>query len=168
MWALNNKYKLLVLPFFMLVVFTACKKEDPKVVYGVNDVNVNQDGVNKPNVKTTEEFISIAYTDLFGTTISQGELTNLAITYASFGDKKLIEDMIIRNFLNKSGVVIPTQAQMQADVSTFVKNCYRKFYNRDPNEFELWQVANVISADATISPELVYYSFMTSNEYRYY
>lgn len=150
-----------------LLLFSSCKKEK-EIVYGVNDVSVTQPGVNKPNVKSTFEFISIAYSDLFGTTISAGDLTDLSLAYLAFGDKKFIEDLIIRNFLKKTGVIIPTPTQMTADVPGFVKATYRKFYNRDPNEFEKWQVVNYINSTSTITPELVYYSFMTSDEYRYY
>ena len=152
---------------FSLAVFTSCKK-DTNYVYGVNDVNVSQPGISKPNVKSTIEFISIAYSDLFGTTISASDLTDLSLCYLAFGDKKFIEDLIIRNFLNKPGVIIPTQASMMSDVPAFVQATYRKFYNRDPNEFEKWQVVNYINTTSNITPELVYYSFMTSDEYRYY
>lgn len=156
--------------FFLVLVLigiVSCKK-DPKYVYGVKDVTVSQSGVSKPNVKSTIEFISIAYSDLFGTSIPASDLTQLSLCYLAFGDKKFIEDLIIRNFLNKSGVIIPTQATMNADVPSFVQATYRKFYNRDPNEFEKWQVVNYIKTTANITPELVYYSFMTSDEYRYY
>ncbi len=159
-------YKIVFL-LFVVTLAASCKK-DIDYVYDVNDVSVNQTGVAKPNVKSTLEFISIAYSDLFGTTIGAGELTKLSICYLAFGDKKFVEDLIIRNFLNKTGVIIPTQATMTADVSAFVKATYRKFYNRDPNEFEKWQVVNYINGNAAITPELVYYSFMTSDEYRYY
>ena len=118
--------------------------------------------------KTTIEFISIAYSDLFGNTISQNTLTELSIAYLAFGDKKLVEDLIIRNFLNTPGVVIPTKTEMNADVSLFVSTAFKKFYNREPNEFELWQLVELITKDSAMTPELVYYAFMTSNEYRYY
>lgn len=158
------KYYLLLIA--SLILF-GCKKET-KYVYGVNDATVSQTGVNKPNVKTTIEFISIAYSDLFGTTIGAGDLTDLSLCYLAFGDKKFIEDLIIRNFLNKPGVIIPTQSEMTADVSAFVHATYRKFYTRDPNEFEKWQVVNYINSNSSITPELVYFAFMTSDEYRYY
>ena len=137
-------------------------------IFGVNDVTVSQDGVNKPNVKSTTEFISIAYSDIFGTTIDQNTLLELSYAYIAFSDKKLIEDMIIRNFLNQSGVTIPSQSEMTSDVGQFVRDTYKKFYNREPNEFEKWQVAELINNDGNMTPELAYYSFMTSNEYRYY
>ena len=154
----------LTLLFFGLY---SCKK-NVSYVYGVNDTNVTQPGVSKPNVKSTLEFISIAYSDLFGTSIGASELTDLSLCYLAFGDKKFIEDLIIRNFLNKPGVLIPTQTTMTADVPSFVSATYRKFYNRDPNEFEKWQVVNYINSNSSVTPELVYYSFMTSDEYRYY
>lgn len=163
---MKNTVKYFSLILFAAVLFS-CKK-DVSYIYDVNDVTVSQTGISKPNVKSTLEFISIAYSDLFGTTIGAGELTDLSLCYLAFGDKKFIEDLIIRNFLNKTGVIIPTQAAMTADVPAFVQATYRKFYNRDPNEFEKWQVVNYINGTATITPELVYYSFMTSDEYRYY
>ena len=162
-----NKFFRYSLPFFASFLLWSCKK-DVSYIYGVKDTTVSQPGVSKPNVKSTIEFISIAYSDLFGTTIGAGDLTSLSLCYLAFGDKKFIEDIIIRNFLNKPGVIIPTQAAMTTDVPAFVQATYRKFYNRDPNEFEKWQVANYINSNSAVTPELVYYSFMTSDEYRYY
>jgi hypothetical protein len=152
---------------FTIVGLLSCTKEK-SYLYQVNNVNVTQPGGNKQNVKSTEEFISIAYSDLFGTTISQQELINLTQAYNSFGDLKLIEDMIIRNFLNTNGIVIPSGATMRSDINGFVSSSYQKFLNRTPNAYEKWFVSNVIQSDTSISPVLVYYSFMTSNEYMYY
>ncbi|MCI5058248.1 MAG: hypothetical protein MRY83_19210, partial [Flavobacteriales bacterium] len=121
-----------------------------------------------PNFKTTSEFISIAYSDLFGTTIDDQKLTDLSLALVAFGDKKLIEDMIIKNFLNEPGSNIPSVQDMQGDIPKFIQETYRKFYNRDPNEFETWQIEKAINEDSNLTPELIYYAFLTSNEYRYY
>jgi hypothetical protein len=154
---------------FIAAILSGCKKDPPaSYIYGVNTETVSQDGVSKPNVKSTVEFISIAYSDLFGTTIDLTTLTELGTAYDAFGDKKLIEDMIIRNFLNSQNVTIPTVTEMNVNLPLFIINTYKKFYNREPNEFELWQFTNLVNTDANITPELVYYAFMTSNEYRYY
>jgi hypothetical protein len=149
------------------IILTSCR-EDKSFLYEVNPVKVGQSGSDKNNVKTTIEFISIAYSDLFGTSITQQDLTKLSVAYNSFGDKKLIEDMIIRNFIKKPGIQMPTKVQMQNDIPAFVSNTYKRFYNREANEFELWYLKNEIEKDTSITPELIYYSFMTSNEYRYY
>ena len=159
--------KIAALVLFSVLVFASCKKEK-SYVYDVNDVSVTPDGSSKPNVKTTTEFISIAYADLFGSTISNNDLVKLSTSYSAFGDKKLIEELIIKNFLNKSGALVPEKAQMNADLNVFVKNTYKKFLNREPNEFELWSLKSTINSDTIITPELVYYAVMTSNEYRYY
>jgi hypothetical protein len=147
------------------LLFTACKKE---YIFGVDDVDVVQNSASKNNVKTTTEFVSIAYSDVFGTTIPQNYLTKLSLAYMSFGDKKLVEDIIIKNMLNAPGVQLPTQQSMLADVDLFVNNTYKKFYNREPGEYELWKMKQLIQADQTITPELIYYAFLTSDEYRYY
>lgn len=171
MWVLIKSMKHTGFVFLLMAAFGigGCKKDPPKsYIYGVNGMSVTQDGVAKPNVKSTVEFISIAYSDLFGNTIDQNTLTELGTAYMAFGDKKLIEDLIIRNFLNAQGASIPTVTEMNTDVPLFIVNTYKKFYNREPNEFELWQFTNLINSDTNITPELVYYAFMTSNEYRYY
>jgi hypothetical protein len=90
------------------------------------------------------------------------------LAYLAFGDKKLVEDIIIKNMLAAPGVQLPTQQAMLADVDLFVNNTYKKFYNRTPGEFELWKMKQLIQADQTITPELIYYAFLTSDEYRYY
>lgn len=145
----------------------ACSKE--KVyTYEVNPVTVGEDGNTKQHVKTTLEFISIAYSDLFGTSITSAELQKLNIAYTSFGDKKLIEDMIIRNFLNTPGVKIPTVASMKSNADSFVIDTYKKLFNRTPDEFEKYFLTTMINTNTAITPEMIYYSMMTSNEYRYY
>lgn len=159
------KFILALTVFFLLN--ESCKK-DTLLQYQVNGVTVTQPGANKNNLKSDFELVSITYTDLFGTTISEDELQDITQAYNSFGDSRIIIDMIAKNFLNDPGLVIPAKAQMQADVSQFVTDTYKKFYIREPNEYEKWYLVNLINSDTSITPELVYYAFATSNEYRYY
>ena len=155
--------------FFAACLFAAiaCNKEKT-YLYDVNSVDVKQQSGVKGTAKSTTEFISIAYADLFGTTISNDDLVKLFTAYSAFGDKKLIEDRIIRNFLDLPGTNIPTSQQMRTDIPTYITNTYKKLFNRNPNEFEKYNLKNMIQTDTTISSEMMYYSFMTSNEYRYY
>lgn len=157
----------LLISLLAIGLLGGCQKEK-NIIYDVNDVNVNRPEGNKDHVKSLAEFISIAYTDLFGQSISQAELQTLAIPYSGFGDLKLIEDMIIKNFLNDASVIVPSNTDMRTNVDQFVMETYQKFFNRNPNEFELWHMKNLIDENADITPELVYYAIMTSNEYRYY
>lgn len=163
-----KRVKLTRLLLFVVVTSIAACTKEKSYVYEVNNVTVQQPGGVKGTAKSTTEFISIAYADLFGTTISNADLVELFTAYSSFGDKKLIEDRIIRSFLDKPGVQIPSKQTMRSDLSLFINDSYKKFYNREPNEFEKYYMKNFLESDTTVSPSMLYYSFMTSNEYRYY
>lgn len=151
----------------VLILFS-CKKEK-NVIYKLNDVIIEQNSANKDHLKSTTEFISIAYSDIFGTIISISKLSDLTQTYKAFGDKFLIEEMIIKNFLNEPTNLIPAiDTTSETAIENFVTDTYKKLYNRNPDEYELWFVADMITKDNDLTAELVYYSLMTSNEYRYY
>lgn len=161
------KTPLLSLLLIGLLALSGCKKE--KIyTYGVDEVTVEQPGASKPTVKSDFELISIAYTDLFGTTIPPDKLQEAAISYQAFGDKRLVIDMLILNYLNDPSVILPSDASMRADLDAFVDATFRKFFVREPSAFERWYVADLIAKDAALTPDLVYYAFMTSNEYRFY
>jgi PBP1b-binding outer membrane lipoprotein LpoB len=66
-----------------LFVFSCKKKQE--YVYDVNDETISAAGVQKPNVKSNTEFISIAHTDVMGTTVSAGNLNELKTQYLAFG-----------------------------------------------------------------------------------
>ena len=155
---------------FLLSILTlvSCKKEK-KVTYHVNDVNITQNSAVKDHLKSTTEFISIAYSDIFGTVITTAKLADLSTMYRAFGDKKLIEEMVIKNFLNESTIQIPQIDRTSAiTVQNFVTNSYKKLFNRTPDEYELWFVTDIIIKDSDLTAELIYFSLMTANEYRYY
>jgi hypothetical protein len=145
-----------------LFVFSCKKKQE--YVYDVNDETISAAGVQKPNVKSNTEFISIAHTDVMGTTVSAGNLNELKTQYLAFGDKGVVEDLIIRNFMNKSGNTIPTS--IGSDKKAFITNAYKKVYNRVPNEYEIYYLTDLLNKNSSITAEMFYYSLMTSNEYR--
>lgn len=161
---ISNGYWILLLVF---ILNQSCRKETT-YIYGVDDISVDRSGANKENVKSTTEFISIAYSDIFGTTIPHSELVKLQTAYSAFGDQKLIEQLVIRNFLNQPGNTIPSQTDMSSDLNKFIEQSYIKFFARRPNEYEVYYLKNLLESDPGITPELVYFSMMTSNEYRYY
>ena len=159
--------KKLIFIFSILLLFS-CKKEK-NVTYQLNDVTIENNTANKDHLKSTTEFISIAYSDIFGTVISTNKLADLTTIYKGFGDKKLIEEMVIKNFLNEPTNLIPViDRTSETEIENFVTDTYKKLYNRNPDEYELWFVADMIAKDNDLTAELVYYSLMTSNEYRYY
>ena len=48
------------------------------------------------------------------------------------------------------------------------RDAYLRFFNRQPNEFEAWKVKDMIDKNTDITPQMIYYSMMTSEEYRFY
>ncbi len=146
-------------------LITSCDDQG-NVIFGLEDVTIKQEGIEKPNIKTNIEFISIAYSDLIGKSITSDELSALSLAYDSFGDSKTIEDLIIRNILRRPDATIPNEVQMRNNIDQFVIDTYRKFFNRDPNEFEQWFLTTEIEKNPDVTPEVVYYGIMTSNEYR--
>lgn len=151
----------------MLIFFSSCTAEK-EYQYEVDTVSIDQEGSDKSNQKSTDEFIAIAYADLFGTTIPQNKLVNLNTAYTAFGDKKVIEERIVRNFLNDPAVIIPSQPAVGGDTVLFIVQCYEKFYNRTPTEFEKYNWKKLIAGDPNVKPLTIYYAMMTSDEYRFY
>jgi hypothetical protein len=164
---INSMKQFIYLFLLFSIVLTSCKKET-FFVYEVDPVTAQKDKNGKGIPKSTVEFISIAYADVFGTTISQNDLGKLSLLYLAFGDKRLIEDLLVKNMLNSASVQIISNTSMRADIPAFVNSIYQRIYNREPNELEAFTLAKSISDDTSLSPVVIYYSMMTSDEYRYY
>lgn len=159
-----NRILIIVL---LSTIFFSCKKERA-ILYDVQDAYVKRDGTNKTRLKTSTEFIAIAYSDIFGSTIQQNKLDEIALVYESFGDKKLIEDIIVKNFINSSSALIPSATAMKEDMDKFISDTYKKLYIREPSETEAFKLKELLNSNSAITPLVVYYALMTSNEYRYY
>lgn len=144
---------------------SACEKQ---IIYAIDTIQLEQVGSDKTTRKNGLEFISIAYADLFGTAISQSKLNNLSVAYRSVGDKTLVEEMLIKNFLNDPGAQLPSQTEMNADVDGFLSEACERIFNRDISNYELWFLKDLITNNQDISPEFIYFGMMTSEEYRYY
>lgn len=164
---MNNMTKHISLWLLVVALLVGCKKETT-YVYNVNDVQVNKPAGEKDNVKQQAEFIAIAFADLTGNNVSTSTLETLLAPYQAFGDQKLIEQMIIKSFLNLPEANVPPASTMRAGIDAFMTDAYNKFYNREPDEFELWYFNELITEDADITPQMVYLAIMTSDEYRYY
>ena len=154
--------------FLLLCTIISCRPAQDLYLYEVNEVGVNQSGVEKNNPKSDLEFISLAYADLLGQTISDQELNRMVAAYTSLGDKELIADILIRNLLNQPAAALPTDTEMRTDLEGFIRDTYKKFFVREPGQYELWYLRDLIEGDADISPEMVYYAFLTSDEYRFF
>jgi len=149
----------------LLVLTGGCRK-DP--IYELNDIGLLPPSANKDREKTHEQFMAVLHANLFQSALSANELFQLARCIESIGDKELAREVIISNFMNKPGVIIPSDEEMHADIDAFIIATYERFLVRLPTEAEKTWFRNYIQTDPNVSAELVYFSFAMSNEYLFY
>ena len=172
---MNFKINTLLI-FIALMTFSACKKEtnvikQPVVdnyIYGVNGENLYQSNVEKDKQKTSEQYISILYANLFQNAVSQNDLVELAELRLCIGDKQAADELILNNFVNSGNVTIPSDSEMRADVEKFIEDTYLRFFLRKPNAYEVFELKKEIEDDEGLTPELIYQAFALSNEYKFY
>ena len=162
----------------LFIIITSCTREEQiiaditieNVIFGINDIPVYSSNVEKKKQKTSAQYLSTSYSDLYQSTISSNDLVNLSAILRASGDKIMMSELIINNFLNDQVVqgFLPTQAEMNNDLDNFIKNTYLRFYLREPSELEKYQLKNLIQQDTEITPEMIYLAFASSNEYWFY
>jgi len=166
MWASRTRYYLLAA--CLAAGLLACKDVQKERVYELQDVTVQQATAGKQNLKNDVEFLSVVYSDLFGRPITTEQINTLSTLYLSIGDRNMVIDMVIRDFLNEADVQIPAASVMRGDPAKFIEDTYKKFFVRRPTEYEKWYWVELIRKNETLKPDMVYYSFLTSKEYKYY
>jgi hypothetical protein len=141
---------------------------EPEYIYELNNEVVSSSGIEKKNLKSESEFISIGYSDLFDKPISSSELEETKACFESVNDKEIIRDMYIRDLIKRNNTNIPSNNEMRSDAGEFVINAYKKLFHRNPNEYELWYMTNLVNTDTSYSAKMIYYAMMSSEEYKYY
>lgn len=159
-----KKIILLFLCFSVLV--SSCKKDD--IIYDVNQVNATSYNANKNKLKTIPQYISILYANLFQKALSANELVEITNCIESIGDKEVAHEIVLSNFMNKSGVTLPSDSLMRADINAFIEQTYKRFYVRDLTEAEREFFLNFFESHPDVSVEMVYSAFSLSNEYQFY
>ena len=154
----------IVLLLIPLIIFS-CKKED---IYDVNQINATSYNANKNKLKTTHQYISIVYANLFQQALSANELVEISRCIESIGDKQVAHEIVLSNFMNKEGVIIPSDSVMREDLDLFIEETYKRFYVRDITEAEREFFINFFENNQNVSAEMVYMAFALSNEYQYY
>ncbi len=152
----------MVLPCLLLA---ACGSP---TVYNLPDVTLHEFTLHKRHVKTDAQFISIAYTDLFGRSIPQGEMDNIKNLFLSQGDQSLNYSGYISYLLKEAGAYLPDESVMQADIESFVETLYLGLLNRKPGKYEVHNLSEAIKKNTGITVRDIYFAVMTSEEYRRY
>ena len=154
----------IVLLLIPLIIFS-CKKED---IYDVNQINATSYNANKNKLKTTHQYISIVYANLFQQALSANQLVEISRCIESIGDKQVAHEIVLSNFMNKEEVIIPSDSVMREDLDLFIEETYKRFYVRDITEAEREFFINFFENNQNVSAEMVYMAFALSNEYQYY
>ena len=113
---------------------SSCKKED---VYELNEVQLSSYNANKDKLKSSNQFISILYEfNLFQEYYQLNELFEISKCIQSIGDKEVAHEIVFSNFMNKNGVIIPSDSIMREDLDLFIEETYKRFFVRDITEAE--------------------------------
>ncbi|MCB0703762.1 MAG: hypothetical protein KDC34_00565 [Saprospiraceae bacterium] len=168
----------IAIPFLLLLCFglSSCKKETivnketvvDNYIYGINNEEVYQSNVEKTKQKSAEQYISILYANLFLQTVPANVLTQLTEVREANGDKQLVDELILNNYVNSGQVNIPSDSEMRANIDQFIEDTYLRFFLRKPTPYELYELRQAIEEDSELNPELIYQGFALSNEYKYY
>lgn len=152
---------------FLITLSMSCKKKE-EPLFILNEVELYPNSAAKTKVKSDEQWVAILHANLFQSALSANELFEIGECIASIGDKELAREVIISNFMNDEGVIMPTDEQMRSDLPNFITNTYTRFLVRYPSVSEETWCTNYIENNPYVTPELVYFSFALSNEYLYY
>ena len=154
----------------LLATISACKKKDSNT-YGVTHTNVYGNNLDKDKSKSNIEFHSILSTNLFQKPSSINELSRTDRVMQSCGDKTLINEVIISNYMNSANVKLPSRKMMTDSTERFIEETFIRFFIRRPTEAEKTWFTNFINANKSnpnFRPELVYTAFAASDEYMFY
>jgi len=157
--------KILILIIVISIISLSCRKEN---VYELNNINATSYNANKDKLKSTNQYISILYANLFQEALSANELVEISRCIESIGDKQVAHEIVLSNLMNKEGVMIPSDSLMRSDLNLFIEETYKRFFVRDITEAEREYFLNFFESHPDVSAEMVYVAFSLSNEYQYY
>ena len=86
----------------------------------------------------------------------------------SIGDKEVANEIVLSNFMNKTGVIMPSDSLMRTDVDAFLEDTYKRFFIRNITEAEREYFKNFLETHPDVSVEMIYTAFSLSNEYQFY
>ena len=169
-----NNLKIIWLLSVSFIFLNACKQDIEEkqvldnIIYEVDTQRVYSSSAEKSKQKSQTQYISIMYSDLYNKNISGSDLSELSELSLAMGDKTMTNELSLSNFLKGSGVDIPSNSEMRADVGKFVEMTYLRLFQRNPTPYEKIYLVDVIENDPSIQVVDVYTAFILSDEYYYY
>jgi len=151
-----------VLGIMMLIFFmSGCHSKTD-----IGEITVAGTRINKKQYKTHEQFIQIAYIDLFNKTIEPQRLSSTKHIFDSQGDDDMSYKLFVRKLINDASAYIPADSIVKSGPEKFTDQSYLRFFGRHPNGYEMKILVDATSKDKSISAGKIYYILMTTEEYR--
>ena len=150
----------------------ACKKEVKentyvdRVVYNVDGGEMYLSSAEKTKPKSSLQFLSVLYSQVFQKAISVNELLEMENVAQSIGDNQLFYEVVMGKFLSNPEALLWTDSEMQQDREGFIDALYLQFFNRKPDSYEIHQFKKWMSDG--YEPTDFYWGVLLSNEYAYY
>jgi hypothetical protein len=163
---ISDKINIPILILVLCMILPSCKEEHD--LYDVNEITMLPINSEKDKPKTSAQYISILYTNLFQEAIGPNRMLEAQHAIESIGDKQVAYDILVSKYMNDSDVILPEESFMRSDPETFVRETYKRFLIRQPTEAELAWMINYINSRPNLTPELFYFAFATSNEHFHY
>jgi len=163
---ISGRYLFGLLAMSSLLLLSACQEN--YFVYAIDDVEITPVNSSKDKAKSHSQYISILYANMFQKAIGPNQMLEALKAIESIGDKQVAYDMLVSKYMNDPDVKLPSMEFMRNDPETFVRETYTRFLVRQPTEAELQWMINYIESRPSLTPELVYFSFATSNEHFHY
>ncbi len=157
----------LIVGVLLLFLGSSCRRDEYQI-YELDSLGVTGLNTGKNKLKTSSQYISILYANLFQKALSANQLVEITNLIESIGDKQLAHEIVVSNLMNRPDVRIPTMTEMRADVDGFIDETYTRFLVREPTESERSWFRNFIVTNTFVSPEIVYLSFALCDEYQFY
>ena len=161
-----DKRLALLFGLILCICLGSCKEEHD--LYQVNELTILPVNSEKDKPKTSAQYISILYTNLFQEAIGPNKMLEAQNAIESIGDKQVAYDILVSKYMNDSDLILPTMDEMRNNTESFVRATYKRFLVRQPTEAELTWMKNYINSRPNLTPELFYFAFATSNEHFHY
>ena len=149
------------------VAFSGCERP-AESHFILEDCGVEASSAGKERLKSPEQWSSIVYTNLFQTGLPANDQFDLAEVFESIGDQDVAREVVLSNFFNQEGVILPSTESMHANPDAFITETYLRFFVRTPSTAELTYLRGFIAENPQLTPEVVYLAFGLSEEYQYY
>ncbi|HLF64800.1 MAG TPA: hypothetical protein VI603_13645 [Saprospiraceae bacterium] len=157
-----------LIPLLCIFSIFLCTCHEEDFVYGIDDLEITPVNSEKDKAKTHAQYISVLYSNMFQSAIGPNQMLQALKAIESIGDKQVAYDILVSKYMNDPNVKLPSAESMREDPETFVRETYTRFLVRQPTEAELQWMINYIESRPALTPELVYFSFATSNEHFHY